>query len=303
MIFITGDVHHASLKTFDQRFLDRPEPLTALKWSGIIAGQGLRGTLFVTGRAADEDPQTLRRITDMGCIEIGGHTYNAFKNRRLHEFFKLSAGSFYGPLWYQRKDIQKTILSIKRATGKTITSWRSHAYRTDDLTRLALAEHAITHHSDRLDPAGLAESHNGLTHLPINTPEDHSHVIHGIRTPELVRQDALIKKQGVAGLLRSGSITNRRALRLALGREYRRLRGLGPAPNTTSEIWPVERWVREVLQAVNAGLERAGFAVIVAHPACMQAADGMEAFGKLCAELKSYETFTISQYPIQQAKG
>jgi hypothetical protein len=35
----------------------------------------------------------------------------------------------------------------------------------------------------------------------------------------------------------------------------------------------------------------------------MQAADGMEAFGKLCAELKSYETFTISQYPIQQAKG
>jgi hypothetical protein len=36
-----------------------------------------------------------------------------------------------------------------------------------------------------------------------------------------------------------------------------------------------------------------GVATVLAHPACMQLADGFEAFERLCEALSTYETLTI----------
>ena len=295
MIFLTGDVHHTALKTFDQKFLKEPEPNLAQQWVEVVNRYSLKATLFVTGLAALESPRVFEKISTQHCLEIGGHTFDAFSNRRKHEFFNITTGSFYGPRWYQRRDVAKTIKAIKDVTGINIKSWRSHAYRSDSITCSILRDFGITHHSDKLDPDAIIEKNEGLYHIPVNTPEDHSHIIHGIRSSELLERDKIIMNKGIPGFFKLKSLPDRRGLRLAIGREYRRLRRK-PPNKPPNKIWPVEKWLEEVLQTISSNLKHKGYASVVAHPACMSITDGMKTFEMLCKELVSMKTMKISEY-------
>lgn len=58
--------------------------------------------------------------------------------------------------------------------------------------------------------------------------------------------------------------------------------------------WPVEHWGDRVQQDVRVINERGGVATILAHPLCMELADGLRTFKNLCRFLSSYETSWVS---------
>ena len=71
-ICLTGDVHHMSLKTRDQEYMDRTEVEAAIEYAEIAAEYDVPVTLFVTGKTAEEEPKRVKRLATMENVEIGG---------------------------------------------------------------------------------------------------------------------------------------------------------------------------------------------------------------------------------------
>jgi hypothetical protein len=184
---LTGDVHHMSLETRDQEYMDRTELEAAIVYAEIAAEYDVSVTLFVTGKAAEEEPERVKRLAAMENVEIGGHNYWAF-DTLIHKGWRGLTGSWNGPRPFQRLEIRKTIETFAEL-GIEITSWRDHAYRHDRHTAELLSEAGITHFSDVVEPDGEVREENGLTVVPINTPPDHEHIYHAFRTPEFVEEN------------------------------------------------------------------------------------------------------------------
>ena len=74
-------------------------------------------TLFVTGRAATEDPVLLGTLAAEENVELGGHGWDSFrphwKYRALNKLF----GSPHGPGAFQARMIRRTRAAIERATS------------------------------------------------------------------------------------------------------------------------------------------------------------------------------------------
>jgi len=77
-VCLTGDVHHMSLETRDQEYMDRTEVEAAIEYAEVAAEYDVPVTLFVTGKAAEEEPERVKRLAVMENVEIGGHNYWAF---------------------------------------------------------------------------------------------------------------------------------------------------------------------------------------------------------------------------------
>ena len=242
-VCLTGDVHHMSLETRDQAYMERTEVEAALEYAEIAGEYDVPVTLFVTGKAAEEEPNRVRRLAAMDHVEIGGHNYWAF-DTLVHKAWRGLTGSWNGPRRFQSWEIGKTIEAFAEL-GIEITSWRDHAYRHDANTAALLGDHGITHFSDAVGPNERVRERDGVTIVPVNTPPDHEHVYHAFRTPEFV---ADAEFSGPFG----------------------------------EESVPVDEWREWVIDSIRERTADGAPATVLAHPACMALADDLDAFERLC---------------------
>jgi hypothetical protein len=256
-VCITGDVHHMSLETRDQKYMESTEVAAAIEYAEIAAEYDLPVTLFLTGKAVSEEPNRVDRLAAMDNVELGGHNYYAF-GTLAHKAFRGLFGTWNGPRWFQGWEIDKTIEAFANR-GVDITAWRDHAYRHDDNTAEVLSERGITHFSDVVGPDESLRDESGLTVVPINTPPDHEHVYHAFRTPDFVAESDF---EGPFG----------------------------------DDSYEVGEWAEKVLEAVKGRIDERQPATVLAHPACMNLADGFDAFEALCTQLsEEHATTAISE--------
>lgn len=254
MICLTGDVHHHSYRGVDTWYSPFSEARLALRFSEIAARHGVKVTLFITGKACRQEPDLIAELGRMPNCELGGHTYCAFRSP-FHWLWKRLGFGVTGPMFFQARDIAKTIRMIHRVAGTRIRAWRNHAYRHDQHTYGLLAQAGIDIVSDRVSAMTIAPERisERLLSLPINTAPDHESLLHGKYVPGRTLPDRL---------------TGRVA---------------------------INEW-REVVEAkVQAIEDHQGIATILAHPLCMDVADGMQTFEELCRFLSRYRTGWVSE--------
>ena len=263
MIVLTGDVHHQSLGTNDQRHSDLDEVTASTRYVEIAERYGLSVTLFVTGRAAIEHRDELAGLAAHPSVEIGGHTFNAYRLPLWKRPLKRLSRSAHGFRGWQRSEIEQTRRVLSALSGRPVTSWRNHAYLSDQHTPALLWEAGIRGWSDLVDPtaSGPRPGPAGLMVLPINVMPDHEHLYHAHRTVSWVRR---------------------------WQRRYGFFDGFG------SESWTPSQWADQVatrsLQISDAG----GVATILAHPLCQYLADGFRAFEALCRRLRRCRSVTAT---------
>ena len=245
-VCLTGDVHHMSLETRDQEYMDRTEVEAALEYAEIAGEHDVPVTLFVTGKAAKEEPERVRTLAGMDHVEIGGHNYWAFSTP-VHKLSRGLTGSWNGPRRFQSWEIRRTLDAFAEL-GIDVTAWRDHAYRHDGNTAPLLADHGITHFSDAVGPDERFRRNDALTVVPVNTPPDHEHVYHAFRTPEFVADDEFSGPFG-------------------------------------DESYPAAEWLDWVIDEIEDRTAAGMPATVLAHPACMALADGLDAFEELCHRL------------------
>lgn len=254
-VCLTGDVHHMSLDTRDQAYMERTEVECAIEYAEIAATYDVPVTLFVTGKAAREEPERVERLASMENVAIGGHNYYAF-GTPIHKLFRGLTGSWNGPQRFQSWEVGRTLDALGDA-GASVDAWRDHAYRYDEHTAGVLADHGLTHFSDAVGPEERVREEDGLTVVPINTPPDHEHVYHAFRTPEFVAADDFA----------------------------------GPFGAESSSIG---EWLNWVLDSADERVRAGEPATVLSHPACMCLADGFAAFEDLCRALADRETIQLS---------
>ncbi|GAB3687860.1 hypothetical protein GCM10028857_21410 [Salinarchaeum chitinilyticum] len=265
-VCVTGDVHHMSLGTRDQEYMDRTEVEVAIEYAEIAAEYDVPVTLFCTGKCAVEEPDRMRELAAMENVEIGGHNFYAFDTvvhkgwRGLAKVTGGRVGSWNGPRRFQSWEIGKTIAAFEEL-GIEITSWRDHAYRHDGRTASLLAEHEVTHFSDARGPDERLRREDGLTVVPINTPPDHEHVFHAFRQPD---SEAVRTFEGPFG----------------------------------SESMYPDDWTEWVLEHVN---DVRDTATVLGHPACLWLADEFESFTNLCQTLRNRESVQMRDIGVAPA--
>ena len=262
-VVLTGDVHHF-INSSDQRFTRYSEAALAVEYARIAARYGLKVTLFFTGRAVLENGADAEGLLSMGHVEIGGHGWDAFRPRWWYGLLNRLMGSPYGFPWFQRRLILRTRTVIEEYTGRTVRSWRNHAFRYDRYTPALLAEAGIAVWSDEVNLERYAPycHPDGIVVLPINTLPDHEHLYHGMRTPELVTVE-----------------------------------GRGPS-------YPPDLWCDKVKAQVEAVIRAGGIATVLAHPICMKIADDWATFRQLCSYLSRYDSLLAMEVaPEGEEKG
>ncbi|MFB6201878.1 MAG: hypothetical protein ABEI98_07690, partial [Halorhabdus sp.] len=195
-------------------------------------------------------------LAEMEHVEIGGHNYWAF-DTPVHKGWRAITGSWNGPRPFQRWEIRKTIAAFEEL-GIEITAWRDHAYRHDKHTKELLADEGITHFSDPVEPEGEVREEDEIV-VPINTPPDHEHVYHAFRTEKFVAE---IDFEGPFG----------------------------------NESQNAEDWLMWVRDAIADAVGNDQPATVLAHPSCMDIADGLATFEELCAHVaETYEPRMVSE--------
>lgn len=259
MICITGDVHHASMETTDQQISPIGIGQVTERYVDISAKYDIDVTLFVTGKFCEElsDPKTIHK----DHVEIGGHTWSAFKPRWPYTLFSQLFGATYGPRVYQRWDIRKTIRAVKSTFGGVPTSWRTHAYDSNEATLDELAKTPIEIVSDEVTPdkRGPHKVREELFSLPINVLPDHEHIYHGERTREHVAEQ----------------------------------QAKGWCDAFTAESYPIDEYYDRIYDQIDKHLAAGGVATLLLHPICMQVADDFEMFEQLCQRISSRNIETV----------
>lgn len=261
MICLTGDIHHKSLQTEDQEYLSCSEVEAAREYVSIAEKTGIKASLFATGKSVKEETREFREILKHSNVELGGHTYYAFRPKWLYNgIFSKLLGLSNGPRFYQDYEIKKTIKTFKQLLDVDIISWRDHAYRYDKNTYELLSQNGIKFISDEVDPKKIHPSEvNGLTSVPINVMPDHDHIYHGEIKPETVES---------------------------------RFLGRSSFP---PDLYSAEDWLELVENQISSMCGKEGTATILAHPACMKIIDDFEIFRELCDFLASYNSVFISE--------
>jgi peptidoglycan/xylan/chitin deacetylase (PgdA/CDA1 family) len=275
MIFLTGDVHFKNKRLFsDQQFMSLTEAEAAKKYLQIADSYGIKSTLFFTGKSFIEEPDTIKEILKFKNLEIGGHTYNAYQPETLYRIFRffgslrrrpeqsegMTTDSVNGPEWWQDMDVKKTIRAIKKISGKDTLSWRNHAYRYDKHTYKILKENGIRVVSNDVSPQKKFPEmiNEQLVSLPINTTPDHEHLYHG-------------EKKYIEGAKE-------------------------PYGHFSKGIFYfIDRWFEVIKGEIESIEKDNGCATIIAHPSCMESADGMETFGRLCDFLSRHKTAFVRE--------
>ena len=269
MICLTGDVHHRSLNTNDQRYLDYPrdsEVKIACRFVRLLGQYGLKATLYVTGKTLAEEWEDFRPIAAAEEVEIGGHTYAGLPQGRVTKLWYAmrgirppSHGYSHGSRRKQRRDIVRTLDIIKRKTGRDVVAWRSHGLVHDRNTYPLLAACGVRLISDEISAVKLLpeETPEGLLSHPMNVPPDHDHVFHAHRDRRFV--------------------------------EKAKQRGYG-ADEFGCESYTIGDWGQIVKRQVAGIEEKGGVATVLMHPVCQFLADDFGTARRLLEFFSQYRT-------------
>jgi hypothetical protein len=162
---------------------------------------------------------------------------------------------------HQIRDIAKTIESIQSVTGKSISVWRNHSYIQTGETPRLLAAAGISWVTDEVNL----------------TKGSWEPLLPGIRSlPINVQPD---HEHLLHGKYQAG---NAKPIKL-IGRVS------------------MCEWVKQVKGEVQAIADAGGIATILAHPLCMEVADGMVGFENLCRFLQSFPNCWVSSVDTEGA--
>lgn len=271
MICFTGDVHHDTLKTNEQLFLQRQDDRASevevtRKYVRLCEHHGVKCTLYVTGKTLAHQWEAFRPAAESDMVEIGGHTYAALPRpwyaqvlARLTGNISSSHADSHGSRRAQRRDVHRMCAVARKRLSRPIRSWRGHGLVHDRHTYEILAAEGIQTISDDLDWEKLRPEHlpSGLVSLPLNVMMDHDHLYHAHRTRDYVaRQQAQ-----------------------------------WPWPDApTSESYDIEAWGDMVEEQIDHIDSAGGLAVVLMHPICMYVADGFATFERLLKQFSDRET-------------
>lgn len=269
MICLTGDLHHASLKTANQQHCDISEIQVAQRYLKMLEEANVKVTFFITGKSFAEEWKDLSPICESDNVELGGHTYYCYIPSLWHRVWNKLVNSYNGPKWYHKWDTQKTIDIIRNRTGKTIEMWRHHMYMHGKYSEEVLSECGIKVCSD-----GVKKSSNGLEFHPkgiynfyLNIIPDHEHLIHAERTPEWIKW--WIKRYNWSD-------------------------------DFGSQSYNVEEWTELVLQQLKSNEKNGIISNLIIHPITLYLCDKLKSFQKILEYLSTRETVFMSD--IYQAE-
>ncbi len=264
MICLTGDLHHASLRTGNQRHCDLTEVQVARLYLKMLEEARVPVTFFISGKCFVEEWPDLRPVVEHPLVEVGGHNWSCLTPAWWHRFWNKAIGSYNGPPWYQRLDAERTIRVITEATGRPVRLWRNHMYMHGPWTEEVLADLGIRLISDGVqrDAVGPTRHPTGVFNFPINVLPDHEHLYHAERTPEWVER---------------------------WRRRYRWSDDFG------SDSYSIDEWTDRVLDCLRRNEERGAISNMIIHPITMYLCDGFRGFRRILGSLASRETVHLGE--------
>ena len=173
----------------------------------------------------------------------------------LSRIFKKVYGTPWGTKAHQLRDIHRTITSIHQVTGQRIQTWRNHSY-------LRTAD------TDRmLESCGISVVSDEVSDLKISA-EWVSPAFRSVPMNVLPDHEHVLHGKYQHGKTRPDRLKRR----------------------VTIMEWAVlvKRRIREIC-------ETGGTATVLAHPLCMEVADGMTVFEDLCQFSQQYGTVWVSE--------
>ena len=274
MIVLTGDIHHSSLRTGNQRASDIPEAVAAQRALRLAEEAGVKVTYFVSGRSLAEEWDLVEPICNSESVELGGHNWSCFQPAIVHRVCLKLTGSYNGPQWMQRRDARRTIDIIRRRTGRRIRCWRNHMYMHGPDTEAALQAEGIQIVSDGVsrDSTGPERHPAGISTFPLNVIPDHEHICRAERTPAWVER---------------------------WQRRYGWSDDFGPAS------YFVHEWIEMVLDQLRHNEAAGVVSNLIVHPITMYLADGFASYRRLIDFLADRETVWMSEAvaPRRVAQG
>lgn len=264
---MTGDVHHMSMETKEQEYLDSSEAEIALEYAEIAQEFDVKVTFFVTGKTVMEEEKAIRNLNRLENVEVGGHNYYAFKPKWLYNgLFDKLLGLSCGPSFFQDYEINKTVEAFEKRINLKIISWRNHSYRQDKNTYKLLAKNGIKVVSDErgeglLEPRKVDFGTGSITSLPINVLPDHSHLLHANKDAEYV--------------------------------ERRIEQGWGDP--FTHQYYDKNEYLKIVKKSVRNIESSNGIATLLLHPSCMKVVDNFETFREICKFLSDWSTVKVKE--------
>ncbi len=275
MICLTGDVHHATLRINDQRYIPNPgdsEVKIARRYLDLAAAYGVKVTFYVCGRCFTEEWADLAPIVQNALVEVGGHGYRARQPRPAFDWYGERTGNWNGPRWYQDWDIRTMSRVCEEKAGYRPVSWRAHSYKVDSNTYPLLAKHGYKLVSDevRAQNTWPERIECGLVSHPMNTIPDHDHLYHAHRTQEYVE----------------------------------RINAVGYGADEFGAVsYAIERWGDLVLDRVEEIERSAGLATVLAHPLCMYLADRFNTFERLLKRFATVNCIWAREIPSLIDRG
>jgi hypothetical protein len=173
----------------------------------------------------------------------------------LSRIFKKVYGTPWGTTAHQLRDIQRTIAGIQRVTGQRIRTWRNHSYVRTVDTDRMLESCGIRVVSDEVS--------DSKTSAEWVTPGFRS-----VPLNVLPDHEHLLHGKYQHGKTRPDRLTHRVTITEWAGLVKARIKGI---------------------------CERGGTATVLAHPLCMEVADGMTVFENLCQDIQQYRSCWISE--------
>jgi hypothetical protein len=263
MICLTGDIHHATLGTGNQKRCPISEVRVAALYLRMLEEARVNVTFFVSGRAFIEEWRDLRPICESDRVELGGHNLTCLTPELFHRASKKLLGSYNGPSWYQRWEVRATRGIIRARTGRSIQCWRNHMYMHGPHTEAALAAAGIRFCSDgvRARSRGPEPHPSGVYNVPINVIPDHEHLYHAERTPAWVAR---------------------------WQKRYNWSDDYGP------QSYYVEEWTDIVLDCLRKNEARGAVSTMIIHPITLYLCDQLKSFRRILDFVAARETVFMS---------
>jgi Polysaccharide deacetylase len=263
MICLTGDLHHSSLGTGNQKHCDITELQVAKRYLKMLEEAKVKVTFFISGKCFEEEWDDTKIFCENPLVEVGGHNYTCFQCELFHRICKKITGSYNGPPWVQQRDARKTIDIIKAKTGRTIQSWRNHMYMHGPYTEKVLSQCGIHTCSDGVKKNSMGpEWHSsGIMNFPLNIIPDHEHLYHAERTPEWVEW---------------------------WSKRYNWSDDFG------SQSYYVEEWTDIVLEGLRNNKERGAISNMIIHPITLYLCDRLKSFERILEYLEQHETLFMN---------
>jgi hypothetical protein len=264
VICLTGDLHHNSLGTGNQKHCDITELQTTQLFLKILEGADIPVTFFVSGRCFTEEWKDIEPIVNHRLVEFGGHNFSCFQPEIVHRVFNKVLKSYNGPPVMQYVDARLTIAAARARTGKTINLWRNHMYMHGPWTEEVLQRAGIICVSDGVqkNSPGPQLHKTGIYNFPINVIPDHEHIYHAERTPEWVAN---------------------------WQKRYNWSDDFGP------QSYQIEEWTDLVIAGLQENEEKGVISNMIIHPITMYLADRFKGFSRIAAYLKTRECLHMSQ--------